>query len=177
MTTNFSNWFKFDLRRSAAFDDYESVESRMREKLSKDIQTGLRTRIDPGLRGKAAVDAGAVRVKAEGNRFVIHSESQGDILKASSRISSSEEISGVDASSIEDLFEASSGIPIAQRKADGTTGLVYRRIQLENVFREQREKAHQETVKQAVVNAVTNNIATRYEEAFDEIVRENPEEQ
>jgi len=177
VTTNFNNWVQFDLRRSAAFDDHEGVENRMREKLSRDIQTQLRTRIDPGLGGKAASTAGAIRVKAEGNRFVIHSESPADILRASSKMAAPAEISGLDASSIEDLFEPSSGIPIAQKKADGTTGLVYRRIQLENVFREQRVKAQDEVIKQATVNAVTNNLAARYEEAFDEIQRENPDKQ
>ena len=176
MKTNLSNWFQFDLRKSGAFDDYEGVEARMREKLGRDIQTDLRTRIDPGLGGKAAATAEAVRVKAEGNRFVIDSESHADVLKAATRMGSASQDRGLDAESIDDLFTPSSGVPVAQKRADGTTGLVYRRIQLEKVFRKQKAKAQEKTIEQAVVNSVTNNIATRYEEAFDELDRENPQQ-
>jgi hypothetical protein len=176
VSTSFNSWVNIDLRKSAAFDKYEEVDELVSEKLAKDIETQLRSRIDPGINRKSATAAEAIRVKAEGNRFVINSESHGDVLKATSKMAREPENKGLDAQSIEDLFEPSSGVPIAQKRPDGTTGLVYRRIELAKVFREQKQKAQEKTAEQAIVNAVTTNIGKRFEEAFDDVDRRNPEE-
>lgn len=172
--TNFGNWINLDLSKSAAFERYGEVDELMREKLSGDIQRDLRTRLDPGLDRKGATVAEAVKVKAEGNRFIIYSESQGEILNASSKM-------GVKrpqrrAQSVEDLFEPGSGIPEAETRPDGTTALVYRQLKLDGIFREQKKKSQEFTAKLSIENAVKNNIGKRYEEAFDEVDRRSPRE-
>jgi hypothetical protein len=171
--TSFANWVKFDLRKSASFDRYDEVDELMREKLAGDIQTQLRSRLDPGI-NKKGVAAAPVKVVAEGNRFVIQSDDADDVLGASSRMTEEATAPGLDAGSIEDLFEPSSGIPISQRNPDGSTSLVYRRIELSRIFQEQQQKAQEAAASQAIETAVTNNMGSRLEEAFDEVDRKHP---
>lgn len=176
MSTSFNSWVNIDLRKSASFDKHEEVGELVNEKLAKDIERQVKNKVDPGIHRKGAARAEAVRVKAEGNRFVISSESQGDILNASSKMAKAPAPKGLDAASVEELFEPSSGVPETQRRADGTTGLVYRRIELAAVFREQQEKAQLYDAEQAVTNAIKHNLGKRFEEAFEEVDRRNPAE-
>lgn len=174
--SNFSDWFRFDLRKSAAFDRYDEVESIMRERLAHDIQTQIRTQIDPGIRRDKGVVAEEVQVRTDGSRFVIYAESQAEVLRVTSKLMAQSNEQPVRARSIEDLFEPSSGVPTVRTKKDGSTSLVYREISLENIFNEQRRKAEENNVARTIEATVDSNLGRRYEEAFDEVEQRHPAE-
>jgi len=171
MSTNFNNWFRFDLRKSTAFDNYEDVLQRVNDKIGKNIERDLNTQADPGLN---RAPGAAVKVKTEGNRFVITSDNASEILGATSKMAQHDKSEGVDAVSVESLFEASTGVPEIRSRSDGRSDLVFRRIELENIFREQSEKASVESMKNTVTNTVRNRLGDAFEEALKEVEDENP---
>lgn len=176
MKTDFSNWFNFDLKKAAPFDKHKEVTKIVDEKLAADVQRSLRTRIDPGLDRKAGAAGEAVKVEADDGRLVIRTESHAEVLKATSQMMSGSKNKGLEAGSVEDLFKPSSGVPEMEKGADGKSKLVYRRIQLEKIFTEQKKKAQDDMVRQTVENTVSTELGRTYEEAFKEVANKNPED-
>lgn len=177
MSTSLSNWFNFDLKKSAPFEKQDEVLELVEKGLAKDVERAVRSRIDPGIDKKSATAAEAIKVKGEGGQLTIYAESHAEVLQATSKMVSKSENSDLDAGSLDELFKPSSGVPGMERGADGKEKLVYRRIKLEKVFAEQKEQAQQQTIKQTVENTVSTQIGTRYEEALKEVANKNPEEQ
>ena len=172
MSTDLNSWIGINLRSSAAFDKSEEVQGLIDKNLAQQIERNIRTRIDPGIDKKSATVAEAVKVKSEDGRFVIYSESQGDVLRAASK-QVSEPKSSIDAVSIEDLFSQSSGVPETEEGPSGTK-LVFKRISISKLFGEQRENAQKHMTEQAVTETVRNGIVDAYDQAFAEIDRRHP---
>lgn len=177
MSGNVGDWFNFDLKKSAPFDKHKEVTKLVEDKLAADIQRSLRTRIDPGLNKKSGASAEAIKVKADDGQIIIETESLGEILQATSQMAHGSKNKELEAGSVQDLFKSSSGVPQMQTGADGKEKLVYRRIQLEKIFTEQKQQAQDDMIKQTVENTVSTNLGRSYDEAFKEVKDRNPEEQ
>ena len=172
MSTSLNNWIGVNLRTSAAFDKTDEVQGLIDKDLAQQIERNVRTRVDPGINKKAATVAEAVKVKSEDGRFVIYAESQGDVLRASSKQVSKPK-SSIDAGSVEDLFSQSSGVPESEDGPDGTK-LVFKRISVEKLLGEQSNNAQRHMTEQAVTETVRNGIVGAYDKAFAEIDRRHP---
>jgi hypothetical protein len=173
LSTDLNSWIGINLRTSAAFDKVDEVQELIDKDLAKQIERNVRTRVDPGIDKKAALVAEAVKVKSEDGRFVIYAESQGDVLRASSK-QVSKPSSSIDAGSMEDLFSQSSGVPEAEDGPDGTK-LVFKRISVEKLLGEQSDNAQKHMTEQAVTETVRNGIVDAYDNAFAEIDRRHPQ--
>lgn len=176
MSGSVGNWFNFDLKKSAPFDKHKEVSELVDKKLAADVQRSLRTRIDPGLNKKSGAAAEAVKARADDGKIVIETEDLGEILQATSQMAHGSKNKELEAGSVEDLFKSSSGVPQMQTGADGKEKMVYRRIQLEKIFTEQKQQAQDDMIKQTVENTVSTNIGRSYDEAFKEVKDRNPEE-
>ena len=114
-----------------------------------------------------------MRVKSEGDRFVIHAESHADVLRATSK-----QVTGdrQEADGVERLFEQSSGVPTIEKGADGSSKAVFNSIGLNKLFQEQKEAEQQHMIKQAVTETLRTGIVNAYQESMADIDREHPEE-
>lgn len=168
MSFNLDSWVNFNLRTSASFDRLEEVEKLTREKLATSIQRNIRTRVDPGIDRKSGVAAEAVKVKSDGNRFIIYAESHAEVLGVMSKKDTTE------SQGVEDLFKTGSGVPDVQTRADGTTSLTFKKISLNNLFSEQKRSEQRHMNEQSVTETVRSGIVNAYEESFAEVDRRNP---
>lgn len=174
MSTDFNSIVNFNLKTSAAFDRSDEVDTIARDRLAGEMQRNIRTRVDPGISRKSATVAEAIKVKPEGNRFVIYSESQAEVLAAASGQVSGRRADA--AGGVEDLFKPSSGVPTAETRPDGSTGLVFKTIELSKLFQEQKEQEQQQMIEQAVTGTLRTGIVNAYEEAFREVAQRHPDE-
>lgn len=175
MSANLGNWVNFNLKTGGAFERLDEVEKIARDKIAIGMERNLRTRVDPGISMKSANVAETIRVKTDDNRFVIYSESHAAVLAATSKqmgVGTSDN----QATGIEDLFEQSSGVPTAKTRPDGSVGLVFKTISLDNLFREQRENERDQMVEHSVTESMRNGIVDAYDEAFNEVNRRHPSE-
>jgi len=152
----------------------DEVNELARERLAEDVQLRLRGRVDHGLDVRSAHRAQAVRVTAEGNRLVIDRADQGAVLGAAG--DQVEETDQTMASSVDELFEPSSGVPKMQRDATGKERLVFRTISAKEVFAQQKQEQADSTVEQTVTDTVRTGIVHAYEGACKTLARQHPEQ-
>jgi hypothetical protein len=169
----FNDWIFFSPKGSPALEHSREVDAQARETLARDLQTRLRGRIDPGISAAAAVRAQAIRVQSEGDRLVIDQEDQGAVLAASAGMVAGD--NGQEASSIEQLFELSSGIPSAVQEQDGGTRLIFRTITLESLLGDQRVNERDLLVEQTTTETLRSGIVGAIEEAVTDVARRHPE--
>lgn len=176
MSERFDSWVNFNLRSSTVFSRNDEVEEFARGRLAEQVERNIRTQIDPGIDRKSGVAAGQVKVRAEDDRLVIYSDNPADVLRSSSK-----QVKGGanpnEASGVEELFKQSSGVPSVHTRPDGSTGLSFKQISVDNLFQEQRAQQQNERIEQSVTETVRSGIVGAYEDAWAEIARRHPEDQ
>lgn len=169
----FNDWIFFDAKGTSPLEHAEEVNNHARQTLARDLQTRLRGRIDPGVGLEGALRAQAVRVSADGDRLVIDQEDQAGVLAASSGMVAGD--NGEEASSVEQLFELSSGVPSATQDASGETKMVFRTITLDALLGSQRQNDQDLMVEQTTTEALRSGIVGAFEDASEEVARRHPE--
>ena len=169
----FNDWVYFEPASVAGIDSANEVDALARENLARRTQEALRSRIDPGISLRDARRAQAVRVRSEGDRLVIDQDDQADVLDAASGMTKEEPDDTV-ASTVEQLFETSSGVPKAVVGSDGQERLAFRSISIESLFGAQRQTTQDQAIEQSVTENLRTNIVDAYEDAVSEVGRRHP---
>lgn len=165
----FNDWIRIDPAQMTALDRFDEVDAIARENLAKELQTRLRTTIDPGISLRAAQRAQAVRVASEGNRLVIDSEDQAEVLGASSETVEEPSDPNI-VTNVDQLFELSSGVPSI---VDGK--LVYRMISPSALLgKQQQENERDRIIEQTTTETLRINIADAFDDATRDVRNRNP---
>ena len=162
--------FNFSLKGDAAYTRQEEVAERIREKLAKDVERELKTQADPGIEGARRE---TIKVESTETGLVIKSDNPMAVLEEVSRQATKPETPSR-ASSINDLFTQSSGVPEVTEDRGGRRIAAFRSIRARDVYdvdersnlsKESREFQRDQTIKRAV----ETNLPSRVEEAYKEV--------
>lgn len=164
----FNDWIKVDPAPLSALDRFDEVDAAARERLAKDLQTRLRSTIDPGVNLKSAMRAQAVRVASEGDRLVIDSHDQAEVLGASADMVDDDQDDN-EVTNVEQLFELGSGVPTV---VDGK--LTYRTISPEALFGNLKSADTSRVVEQTTTETLRMGIADAFDEASRDVSNRNP---
>ncbi len=165
-----SKFIAFD-RKPSGHDNDEQVDALVQKRLAEQIQMRLRNQVDPGISLAAARRAQAIRARVEDGSIVINEEDQGNILPSGEGEGSGPSEGEPAALNLDDLFMPSSGVPVASKRADGSTQLVFRSIRAEDIFNEQSLKRNNELVRDTIADVLRSGTVDAIEDAMREVDR------
>jgi hypothetical protein len=168
----FNDWIYIEPVRSATDGREEEVDLLMKESLSRDIQVGLRGRVDPGTNTRAAIKAQSVRVRADGGQIIIDEHDRSGMLKEEPGPSPED----TEEQGIESLFKMGTGVPKIATMADGSRRLAFREIDSSKLFRQMAEADKDEMVEGEVKDTLQTNMVDAFDEAVGEVTRRYPVE-
>lgn len=166
----FNDWIYVEPARSSEQGREAEVDLLMKESLSRDIQLGLRGRVDPGTDAASALKAQRVRVRAEGGQIIIDEHDQAGVLKAGQ----GQTPAPTEDSGIESLFSMGSGVPRISTGPDGSRRLEFREIDSAKLFRQMDAAGEDDMVEESVKSSLSANMVDSFDEAVAEVGRRYP---
>jgi len=164
----FNDWIYFEPAPMPALDHVGEFNEMVRERLGNEMGQRLRGSLDPGIDPKKAMAIAGLKVKHEGDTYIIKTDDSADAL-AFGESSVRDGREGPEASSIESLFETSSGVPVVR---DGK--MVFKTVSLETMFGAQKQRAQNEQVEHIIKDVLQNTIPDAYTEAFAKVASRHP---
>jgi len=158
--TDISAYFELTLGSDPWAERVEEAVEVANQKLAGRIEQRLRQEVDLGVDKDLALKAQSIRVRAEGDRLVIDTESQGDVLGTGENTRRKEETAT-------DLFTMGSGIP--EVNPDGT--LTYRKVSLDSIFRSQEDARKNANIERIAASTLQMHAGDVVEESLTEVDR------
>lgn len=161
--TDISSFFELNLGSDPWADRLEESVAEANQKLAAVVQRRIRQEVDFGIDKGLALKAQSVRVRAEGDRLVIDTKSQDEVLGDGNNGNNgnSKEESAVD------LFSMGSGIP--EVGSDGN--LVYRKVSLNSLFQDQQDEIRAKQVEKIASSTAQMHMGSIVEESLAEVDR------
>lgn len=155
--SDISSYFEFSLGKNPWAERIEEVAALANEKLGVQLERRLRSEVDLGLDSRLAVKAQSIRVKAEGDRLVVDTRGQDEVLGGEQKEDRPD--------TMEDLFRMSDGVP----NVDEMGRIYYKKVTFSSLFQEQQEKLQKQNIEQISTSTAQLHMPQAIKEAIAEV--------